>query len=267
MLRRILWMMSAVFLVGVVIGAVYLVWAGSIDSSQGPDNVASRMYTLKNIYDYLTDVDSAPPAKSVSATFVEPTAGPGATMNTTDNIFENLTRFSATGQTTSYVAGDDGDLQMGATKRYGDFAHSDKMPDGTAIPGGVVYDYNTGLMWEQKTDDATIHDKDTEYTWADAFAVFIAGVNTEVFAGYEDWRLPNVYELYSICKLENTIGAPYIDITYFPNTKSDYYWSSTMYPVDPNCALGMSFASGGATQGTRTHSNHVRAVRGGIDPD
>jgi hypothetical protein len=36
---------------------------------------------------------------------------------------------------------------------------------------------NTGLMWEKKRDDGSIHDKATVYTWDNAFAVHIAGLN------------------------------------------------------------------------------------------
>src|SRR5262245_33383010 len=30
---------------------------------------------------------------------------------------------------------------------------------------GTVTDYDTGLQWEQKTDDGTLHDKDNQYIW------------------------------------------------------------------------------------------------------
>ncbi len=31
---------------------------------------------------------------------------------------------------------------------------------------GAATDYDTGLQWEQKTDDGTVHDKDNTYTWS-----------------------------------------------------------------------------------------------------
>jgi hypothetical protein len=57
---------------------------------------------------------------------------------------------------------------------------------------GTITDNDTGLQWEKKSDDGTIHDKDNTYTWEDAFAVHVATLNAEEFAGHTDWRLPNV---------------------------------------------------------------------------
>ena len=33
---------------------------------------------------------------------------------------------------------------------------------------GTATDYDTGLQWEQKTDDGSVHDKDNTYTWSTA---------------------------------------------------------------------------------------------------
>ncbi len=53
-----------------------------------------------------------------------------------------------TGQTTSYGAGSDGALQAGLSKSYTDNGD------------GTITDNVTGLMWEKKSDDGSIHDKD-----------------------------------------------------------------------------------------------------------
>ena len=58
---------------------------------------------------------------------------------------------------------------------------------------GTITDTKTGLMWEKLSDDGSIHDKDTAYTWANAFAVKVATLNGGGgFAGHTDWRVPNV---------------------------------------------------------------------------
>ncbi|MCX6354636.1 MAG: hypothetical protein NTZ78_07005 [Candidatus Aureabacteria bacterium] len=59
----------------------YTAVAGSLDSPGAP-SAGSGMYTLQNLYDYLTSGT----ALTVQASFQEPTSAPGATMKTTKEI-------------------------------------------------------------------------------------------------------------------------------------------------------------------------------------
>jgi len=61
--------------------------------------------------------------------------------------------FPASGQTTSYGPGSDGDVQAGATLSYTDNGD------------GTITDNNTRLMWEKNDDSGGIHDQDNGYTW------------------------------------------------------------------------------------------------------
>ena len=63
-------------------------------------------------------------------------------------------KLPATGQTSSFVPGDDGVIQAGAPLSY------------TNNGDGTVTDNNTGLMWEKKTHDGTVHDKDNLHAYA-----------------------------------------------------------------------------------------------------
>jgi hypothetical protein len=144
----------------------------------------------------------------------------------------------ATGQTTSYHAGDDGDLELGAARSYTDNGD------------GTITDNATGLMWEKLTDDGTIHDWDNTYPWADAFDVKIAALNTACFAGHCDWRLPNLNELQSIVDYGLSFA---IDAT-FGLTRSSY-WSSTNGWV-------VGFGGGFVTANEVNLNFFVRAVRG-----
>ena len=235
--------------ISLTVGIGYLIIrAGTIDSPGAPDS-AGRMYTLENIYDYVTEVDSAVPSKPTGA-FADPSAGPGSTMHTTDNIFDNLARIPATGQTTSYgTYDDDGDYESGATLRYS-----------TTDVGGeiIVNDLNTGLMWEQKTAGNTA----TTYTWENAQIYCEDQIGTTgTYAGYSDWRLANVKELVSIVKYDANISAPYIDQTYFPNTQSYYYWSSTTDPDDTDDARNVKFGNGNVDYCSKDDDFYVRCVR------
>jgi hypothetical protein len=77
---------------------------------------------------------------------------------------------------------------------------------------GTVSDLNTGLVWQR--DPGT-----TKVTWASA----MAGASSCRLAGYTDWRLPTIKELYSLIDFRGldvnpngTTGAtPFINTTYF----------------------------------------------------
>ncbi len=120
----------------------------------------------------------------------------------------------------------------------------------------------TGLIWEVKTDDGSIHDKVTTYDWYDAQIVFIAAVNSQNFGGYSDWRLPTARELTSVVN-RRTYYPPPIDAIYFPNTVSSYYWSSTTLPSLIIGAWSVHFDSGSVSPYDKSYGHRVRAVRGG----
>ena len=170
--------------------------------------------------------------------------------------------FPATGQTTSFHAGDDGATQAGAPLSYTDNGD------------GTITDENTRLMWEKKSADGSIHDMDTLYTWNDAFDVHVAGLNSMNFAGHNDWRLPNVRELVSIVNYENKFPVPAVSPAFNTNctagctvqtcscTPFSYpYWSSTSYTTTPAFAWIVFFSNGAAGFGFNT--GFVRAARGG----
>ncbi len=177
-----------------------------------------------------------------------------------------------TGQTTSYGAGSDGDLQKGAARSYTDNGD------------GTITDNVTGLMWEKKSDDGSIHDKDDTYTWGMAsppytmdgtmVTEFLATLNAGAgFAGHTDWRLPNRFELESLLDLENEYPAvnPAFNtscwggctVTTCSCTQSDYYWSSTTSKTYPDLAWSVSLGGGYLGVLSKSNSTYVRAVRGG----
>ena len=177
----------------------------------------------------------------------------------------------ATGQTTCWDAagnvipcagtGQDGELQKGLPLAYVDNGD------------GTITDVNTGLMWEKKSDDGSIHDKDTQYNWADAFAVHVATLNAMAFAGHTDWRLPNVRELASLVDYGRT--SPAIPPAFNAGctsgctvlacscTRSFIHWSSSTRLFEPTSAWFVHFSSGNVDFGNKSGGLFVRAVRGG----
>lgn len=136
-------------------------------------------------------------------------------------------------------------------------AGGNDLPDDAPWPWAMVRDNVTGLIWEVKTGDGTIHDGNILFTWERAME-FGTTLNSQNYGGYCDWRLPTAKELLSIV---NRSTYPQINTSYFPNTKPYKYWAS---PVTPDIPLykWVVYFSSGAVRSTYHNSGHVRAVRG-----
>ena len=175
----------------------------------------------------------------------------------------------ATGQTTCWASngsviacagtGQDGDLRKGAPLVY--------MDNGD----GTVTDVNTTLVWEKQSQDGTVHDLNNLYSWADAFAVHVATLNSTSFAGHNDWRVPNERELLSI--LDYAYFAPSVSPAFNNHCSSGCTvttcsctaiecWSSTSQ-IGGSSAYVVHVNSAGAYFSGKSNGSCVRAVRGG----
>ena len=113
----------------------------------------------------------------------------------------------------------------------------------------VVLDNNTGLIWQQRfpTDN---------YKWDAA----VSYCNSLSYAGYSDWRLPTPQELLTI--VDNSRYNPAIDTTYFPNTPSSYFWSSSTRSDITDYAWYVNFYYGNVSDYYKDYSYiYVRCVR------
>ncbi|MFI3255390.1 MAG: DUF1566 domain-containing protein [Eubacteriales bacterium] len=84
---------------------------------------------------------------------------------------------------------------------------------------GTITDNESGLMWMQ--DDLAVG-----VEWAEALAM----AESYEFAGYSDWRLPDVKELQSIVDYGGAypaINQDYFNSTYLDINENYYYWTST----------------------------------------
>jgi len=114
---------------------------------------------------------------------------------------------------------------------------------------GTVTDTSTGLMWQQTVSSI--------YSWEQSLA-YCEDLN---LGGYTDWRLPTIKELRSI--VDYSRYDPSINMNYFPNTVSGFYWSSTASAFNTSYAWSLNFGYGFDNDCTKKDSNYVRAVRGG----
>ncbi|MEI7529157.1 MAG: DUF1566 domain-containing protein [Elusimicrobiota bacterium] len=125
----------------------------------------------------------------------------------------------------------------------------------------VTVDNRTGLMWI--TDPSTDAGFASTMTWEQA----LSACENLTYAGYTDWRLPNIMELMSLVDYSRT-ASPLINIAAFPNTVSNRYWSSTTYAAAGQSAYawyvffgdGIVYPGDKVTVGQWTHA---RCVRGG----
>ncbi len=154
-----------------------------------------------------------------------------------------------------------------------------------------VRDNVTGLIWEVKTDDDGLRDKDWTYTWYNTDTstngsfegyqdvdgvcgsgsvgfpehcntqAYVAAVNAAGLCGYNtDWRMPTVEELRGIVDYSGI--NPTIDAAYFPNTRN-YYWSASPSAPDAYGAWVVLFGNGNVGTLNKDSLFAVRLVRGG----
>jgi hypothetical protein len=139
-------------------------------------------------------------------------------------------------------------------------------------------------MWEKKTDDGGVHDKDNTYVWSSgatapdgsAFVEFIGALNDCIeaggfppaelsggFAGHCDWRLPSIVELQTIVDttaVDCGAGAPCIDPVFGPTINYNY-WTATSFAENTAFAWFADFDVGQVEEAAKSGAFHVRAVR------
>jgi hypothetical protein len=120
----------------------------------------------------------------------------------------------------------------------------------------IVRDSVTGLEWQAVAFDKKMTWKEAEKACRDLR-----------LGGHSDWRLPTRVELLTL--VDDTRFNPAIDTDAFPNTPSDWFWTSTPYAPNPtDYAWVVDFGGGGSLNVNRGSYNRVRAsVIGLFDHD
>ena len=164
-----------------------------------------------------------------------------------------------------------------------------ELPD-TALFGSAqdnwacTRDNKTGLIWELKTADGGFRDMNKTYTnyflgetgygLNTNLDFFVKTANKQTLCGAANWRLPTAYELMTLVKCSDGkyktdgsctnfayVSRPTINSTYFPNTVSDVYWSSSPLANYSSDAWGVNFDGGYSFSLYKSNSNFVRLVR------
>ncbi len=128
---------------------------------------------------------------------------------------------------------------------------------------GTVTHSRTGLMWKRCAEGQSWNAGSCTtlspgaVSWADA----LLAARQATFAGYTDWRLPNVKELKSI--VEDKCYSPSINTSIFPNTPASSFWSASAYAGYSGYAWYVNFGYGFAGVSVKSGADQVRLVRAG----
>ncbi|KOR29085.1 hypothetical protein TI04_09475 [Achromatium sp. WMS2] len=162
-------------------------------------------------------------------------------------------------------------------------------------PDGTVTDTRNGLMWKRcaegqtwtgATCSRTLTQETTGRPWDKVMSIswFFSPKQKSwpAFAGYSDWRVPNIKELRTLvycssgkpqtwndagnwCK--GNYEQPTIDQVVFPNVPraglGSWFWSASAYGSDSSGAWALYVNNGGDYWRGRSSARQVRLVRAG----
>ena len=149
-----------------------------------------------------------------------------------------------------------------------------------------VLDTVTQLTWQAKSTEVGLHDAANTYSWFDPTEAngeldyrgledggecdgspcdtwhYVRAVNQAGFCGYNDWRMPNKDELFSISDLRRAATPPTMNTDFFPYAQSAEYWSGNDYSFQYNTAWVWNFELGHDRVDWKKEAKFVRLVRG-----
>lgn len=152
----------------------------------------------------------------------------------------------------------------------------------SATQWACVEDQNTGLVWEVKTAEGGLHNKNNLYSWYEPLGnskvvgvagggrcdddtdcdahTFVQALNAVKYCGYSDWRLPTRDEVQTIVVVGNG-KADTINRDYFPHGLASWYWTATTNQRHPEYAWYLLFRNGITLSDLKARPKHLRLVR------
>ncbi len=159
----------------------------------------------------------------IGAGDLEPSAAPGPTMKTLDQIPPTWSQILPAAERFELVMGDD-----------------------------AVLDKETGLVWARNAN---------LYNGTRAWQQAINYCRNLSIADRKGWRLPTVEELASLVDSSQT-NPSLPDGHTFTNVQPNYYWSSTTYEGNSTYAWGVYMDNGFVLTSNKTYHYYVWPVRG-----
>ena len=108
----------------------------------------------------------------------------------------------------------------------------------------IVIDRKTTLQWTKSTVSGK--------TWQGA----IDYCNGLTYAGYSDWKLPDIYQLRTLINSEK-----YNPASDFPGISSNYFWSSSVYVYNIEYAWLVLFSRGSVVYDGKAYTFLAMCVR------
>ncbi|MBW2731633.1 MAG: DUF1566 domain-containing protein [Deltaproteobacteria bacterium] len=179
------------------------------------------------------------------------------------------------------------------------------LPDLASLGSGAnewacTYDSVKRLLWEIKTDDGGMRDRDWSYIWHDPTSLGVVGdeqnefysqncelqdfcntnnymkrVNSTNLCGVGNWRIPSLLQLKSLNYCSNTkvlgeectgyFQVPTISTEFFPKTKVGEHWTATELEFNPPFAWFVTFKYGYSSGDYKRYDKPVRLVATGLN--
>lgn len=168
---------------------------------------------------------------------------------------------------------------------------SGKKQAGDAKQWDCVLDQVSGLVWEVKKNDESLHRATDQFTWYNSDSKsngghignwndrgnhcggyqagkpktychteqYVSRVNQVELCGYSDWRLPTRAELANLVHFGRI--KPTVETNYFPHTQTSFYWTATSVSGRNKEAWAVSFEYGFSAPMPRDNARYVRLVR------
>ncbi len=127
-------------------------------------------------------------------------------------------------------------------------------------PNGEILHLPSNLIFKRCTegqtwDGAECLGEPTPFSWQDA----LNHVQSSDYNDSRGWRLPNIKELLMI--VERACVRPSINLTMFPNTSPDDFWTSSPSIKEQDKAWVISFANGNSSTKLTSRGLFIRLVR------
>ena len=170
----------------------------------------------------------------------------------------NLSRLlPKTGQVFEYQHGDDGYSQTGWWKGKKDHNNKTRFVVKTISEVEVILDRATGLMWPRDVSGPG-SDNGSYKLWD----IHISYAHDLDFAGFTDWRMPNVNELFTLA--DKSFGTPCWP-PIFQNPINEVFWTSTTAPTSSAIAMCIQMLIGLSSSGIKViNEYYLLCVRGGL---